>query len=415
MQPEKQQTLKKEFKETLTGTMQMYLDTCARCGLCVDKCHVFASIPEFQNSPVYRAELIRKLYRKYFKTEGKLMPFLGEVDELSDTGLDRLYEAAYSCTGCRRCMLYCPFGIDTQLIMTIAKRLLIEAGKEPQMLSMLANMSISKGTTIENTKGNFAKAMKNIEKEVLERWQEEAGEDVIPLEVQDANVLYVALAGKHSIIPTASILNAAKENWTLSYFEAVNFGAFLGNPQKTKEISERIINEAKALNVKEVAICECGTAFRVMKHLMGDLPFKVVTIVELIERYLKEGRIKVDKSKLEGLVTYHDPCQIARNAGVYEAPRYVISQLTDNFQEMTPTREDNWCCGGGGGLVAVRDKEYRGKTTKIKAHQIKALNPATLLTACENCHTALSDLNDYHKLGTDVRFITDIVSLALVK
>ena len=405
--------LRNQIKSKLNNAMRLNLDTCARCGICIDKCHVYASIPEFQNSPVYRAELIRKFYRMYFKIEGKVAPFLGEATEFSDELMDKVYEAAFSCTGCRRCMVFCPFGIDTQLIMSIAKVLLIEAGKEPKTLTMLADMSIQKAKTIETTKENFAQAMKNIEQEVIMKWQQEAGKDAIPLEAENADVLYVALAGKHSIIPAAAIMNAAGEKWSLSYFEAVNFGAFLGNPQKTREISERIINEAKRLNIKEVVICECGTAFRVMRYQMGDLPFKVINFVELIARYLKEGKIKVQKNKVNGRFTYHDPCQIARNGGTYEEARYILSHLTDDFIELSPTRKENWCCGGGGGLVAIRDKEYRAKTSKVKADQVTAVNPDILATACENCHSQLTDLNDYYKLGASVHFLSDLVADSL--
>lgn len=413
MEEAKKKSLLTKFKSKLNRPTRLNLDMCARCGICIDKCHVYASRPEHQNSPVYRAELIRKLYKKYFKAEGKFAPAFGETLQLSDSMLDQLYEAAFSCTGCRRCMVYCPFGIDTQNIMSIAKVLLIEAGEQPQTLTMLADMSIQKGKSIEKTKDNFNQAMKNIESEVIEKWQEKAGDDVIPLEVQDADVLYVALAGKHSIIPAAAIMNAAKENWSLSYFEAVNFGAFVGNPEKTKEISKRIIDEAKRLNVKEVAICECGTAYRVMRHMMGDLPFKVVSFIELIARYLEEGRIKLEKNRVKGRFTYHDPCQLARNSGVYDEPRYILSHLTDDFVELTPTGKENWCCGGGGGIVAIRDKEYRAKSAKIKADQVKDVAPAVLATACENCHTQLTDLNDYYKLETDVRFLSDLVANSL--
>ena len=73
----------------------------------------------------------------------------------------------------------------------------------------------------------------------------EAGENAIPVDVEGADLLYVALAGAHSIIPAAAVFNAAGENWTLSFFEAVNFGAFVGDPTKTKLILDRIVNEAK--------------------------------------------------------------------------------------------------------------------------------------------------------------------------
>lgn len=313
------QELIQTFSERLSQAAKMYMENCSRCGLCIEACHAYASSPETRYTAVGRAQNIRRIYEEYFK-KGKIAKKLNEAVELSDFWMEKVYETAYTCTGCRRCMTYCPFGIDTGVIQGIAKMMLITADQEPKALSMLADMSIAKGKTIEKTKTNFAAAAKNLEKEVLERWRSEGGEDVVPLDVQDANVLYVALAGKHSIIPAAAIMNAAKEKWSLSYFEAVNFGAFVGNPAKTKEIAGRIIDEAKRLNVKEVVICECGTAYRVMKHMTGEKPFGVITFAELIARYIEQGRIKLDKSKLPGKVTYHDPCQIARQGASTSRP-----------------------------------------------------------------------------------------------
>ncbi|MCB2189911.1 MAG: (Fe-S)-binding protein, partial [Deltaproteobacteria bacterium] len=166
---------------------------------------------------------------------------------------------------------------------------------------------------------------------------------------------------------------------------------------------------------KEVVICECGTAYRVMKHMSGEKPFKVITFAELIARYIKEGRIKLDKSKLPGKVTYHDPCQIARQGGIYEQPRYVLNHLTDSFVEMTPNRQANWCCGGGGGLVAMGEKDFRMKSAKVKAEQVKATEAEVLCTACENCHTQLSDLNEHYGLGVKVEYLSDLTAKALVQ
>jgi len=415
MDQNKKKNLLETFDAKLNRVMRMYLDTCSRCGMCVEACHVYASMPEIKNTAVFRAEVIRKLFKRYFKTQGKIWRSLGDSTTFSDNIVDNIYDAAYSCTGCRRCTVYCPFGIDTQMIMSIAKLLLIEADREPKVLTMLADMSIQKGKADEATRENFATAVSKLETEVIEKWRKTGGEEVVPLDVQDANVLYVALAGKHSIIPAAAIMNAAGEKWSLSYYEAVNFGAFVGNPQKTKEISQRIIDEAIRLKVKEVSICECGTAYRVMRHQMGELPFKVVSFVETIARYLKHGRIKLDKSKISGRLTYHDPCQLARNGGVIEDARYIISHLTDEFVEMTPNREYNWCCGGGGGLVAIGEKEFRMKSAKVKAEQVKATETKILSTACENCHTQLTDLVGFYELGMDVKFLSSLIADALVQ
>jgi Fe-S oxidoreductase len=411
----------KEKKKKLLGLFQSKLDkstlysleVCSRCGLCKDACFAYASVPKLEYIPSWRAEVVRKIYKRYFKLSGRLFPYWGEAKEIDDETMKQLNEAAYTCTGCRRCMMYCPFGVDTQAIQSIAKLLLIGNESEPEILSMLADASIEKGKSLDLYKDSFMQGIRNLEKEVIAKWKGES-DQIIPLGTEGANILYVALAGAHSIVPTASILNAAKENWTLSFFEAVNFGAFVGDPTKTQLIAKRIIDEATRLKVKEVVICECGTAFRVMKHLVGKQPFEVSHIAEVVARYLREGRIRVEKDRIKGLITYHDPCQSARNGGVIEEPRYVLSQLTSHFVEMTPNREYNWCCGGGGGLVALENEDFRERTGKIKVDQIKATGASIVSTGCENCHTQLKFLNDKYNTGIKVEFLTSMVANSLV-
>jgi Fe-S oxidoreductase len=247
--------LLKLFQSKLNEAMRLYLETCTRCGVCTEACHVYASMGQTRYIAAYRHEIVRRIYKKYFKGRGKVWPSVGESKELTEMALQELYDAAYSCTGCRRCMVYCPFGIDTQTLMSIAKLLLVGAHAEPEVLTMLADTSIEKGKSLEFFKESFLTGIKNLEAEVVKKWKMEAGETPIPVDVEGADLLYVALAGAHSIIPAAAIFNAAKENWTLSFFEAVNFGAFVGDPTRTKLILERIINEAKRLKVKEVSIC----------------------------------------------------------------------------------------------------------------------------------------------------------------
>jgi Fe-S oxidoreductase len=405
------------FQSKLNEAMRFYLETCTRCGVCTEACHVYASMGQVRYIAAYRAEIVRRIYKKYFKDRGKFWPSVGEAKELTEMAVEELFDAAYSCTGCRRCMVYCPFGIDTQMIMSIAKLLLIGAKAEPEILSMLADTSVEKGKSMALFKEGFLEGIKRLEEEVVAKWRLNAGETPIPVDKEGANLLYVALAGAHSIIPAAAIFNAAGEDWTLSFFEAVNFGAFVGDPTKTKLILDRIVNEAKRLKVKEVCICECGTAYRVMKQLAGEQPFNVVSITEVHARYLRENRIKLDRTKLNGVVTYHDPCQIARNAGVMDEPRYILEQLTTDFREMTPDPKYNWCCGGGGGLVALGEEtlDFRMKSSRIKVDQVKGTGATILATACENCHTQLSNLNDHYKMNVKVEFLSSMVADALIR
>jgi Fe-S oxidoreductase len=150
-----------------------------------------------------------------------------------------------------------------------------------------------------------------------------------------------------------------------------------------------------------------------MRHMMGALPFKVTSFIEVIARYLREARIRLAKGWIAGRVTYHDPCQLGRNGGVIEDPRFILSYLTDDFVELQPNRAENWCCGGGGGLVAIGEKDFRMRSARVKAEQIKAVSPDIVCTACENCHTQLSDLVGHYKINAGVRFLTDMVAESL--
>ncbi|HTY21606.1 MAG TPA: (Fe-S)-binding protein [Desulfomonilaceae bacterium] len=401
--------------DKLNRSVQMYLENCTHCGVCIDACHAFASTGDVRYTAVGRAQNIRRLFENYHKFTGKLAPWLNEAVELDERWMEKVYETAFTCTGCRRCMTYCPLGIDTQQIQAIAKAMLIGADMDPKPLTMRAKTSIQKGENLENTRDKIAKEVEKAREEMIERWPTKDGYDAIPLDVKGADVLFVSMAEKPSILSAATILNSAREKWTLSCFEAVNFGAFLGSPTMTEQIYQRIVSEAEQLGVKEMVICECGTAYRIMKHVIGKHSFNVITLVQLIDRYLREGRINLDKSRIEGRITYHDPCQIARNGGIYEEPRNCLKALTDDFVEMTPNRQANWCCGGGGGLVIAAEPEFRLMTARVKADQIKATSADVVATACEMCFAQLKDLNDEYELDARVTLVSDLVAEALVR
>lgn len=194
----------------------------------------------------------------------------------------------------------------------------------------------------------------------------------------------------------------------------MNFGFFAGDSEKANFIANRIINEAKELGVKEIVIVECGTAYRIPKFLMGPLPFKVSSIVEVIHRYIKEGRIKVKEGVIAEPVTWHDPCQLGRNGGIYDQPREVLQMLAKDYREMNPTREYNWCCGGGGGLVALDNEEFRIKSGKPKKEQIEKTGAKMVVTACENCHLQLSTISAGYGMGVTIESFTKLVGENLI-
>ena len=391
-----------------------YIDTCTRCGLCKDACHQYVATGEVLYLPAYRAELIRRVYKKHFTRSGKLIPWASETREADDRLLDELYRTTYACTGCRRCMYYCPFSIDTTWLLGIAKAMLLAAGRGSPILGELAGAAVMKGENIEFFREIITDSLKETEAELLEKTGDP--DAVIPVEKEGADMLYAALAGTHTILRAAAIFNRAKINWSLSLFEAANYGYFLGDIGLARSITRRIVDEARRLKVKQVVLSECGHAYRVMKFLYEDwskekLPFEVKGIVEVMAELVQTGRISLRRHALNEPVTYHDPCQVGRNAGFYEEPRRLVTLVASDYREMTPNREKNWCCGGGGGVVAEPElDDFRLKTGIKKVEQIKATGASVVVSPCENCRLQIAELNQKHSLNIRVSSLMDLVA-----
>lgn len=401
----------------MTRQVKQYLDICARCAICKDSCHQYVGTGELKYLPARRAELVRQVYKKYFDSAGRFVPALYEARDPDDTLLDELYESCYACTGCRRCMYYCPFSIDTQQVVAIGKAMLIAVGRGQEMLGQLADAALFKGENVEMFREVLVSGFKDIEAEVREITGDP--EAAIPVDKEGADILYVALAGAHSIRPAAVIFHEAGVDWTISLFEAANYGYFFGDPEKAKLIAKRFMDEAKRLGVKEVVVPECGHAYRVAEIFYEawakeKLPFKVSHILEVVDRFIKEGRITVEKGRIAGRVTYHDPCQIARNGGIYEQPRDVVRAIAEDFVDLTPNRAEQWCCGGGGGIVAIDElRDVRLKSGAKKVEQLRASGAKVLACPCENCRLQIEDLNELHGLGLEVRQVIDLVVEAM--
>jgi len=414
---QEQDTAVKVLDEKTNRQLLYYLDICTRCAICKDACHQYVTTGDVLYLPAYRAQLIRRVFRKYFTLQGKLIPSVVEASAPTDHLLDELYRTTYACTACRRCMYYCPFSIDTTWFTGIAKAMLVAIGRGSTILGELADAAIMKGENIDMFRDILIESLKDTENELKQRVGDPAA--TLPIGKQGAEALYVALAGTHTILPMAIIFHQAKADWTLSLFEAANYGYFLGDTAKARKIAQRFVDEAKRLGVKEVIISECGHAYRVMNFLYEawakeKLPFKIRAVVDVMHDYIKEGRIKVKPGSLKEPVTYHDPCQVGRNGGFYEEPRDIVKAVAADYREMTPNREKQWCCGGGGGLVAESEFDYiRFKGGEKKVEQIRQTGAKVVVTPCENCRLQIDSLNEKYNLGIRISSVMDLVVSAM--
>jgi Fe-S oxidoreductase len=392
---------------------------CAHCGWCMNSCHVYLAGHDPAMTPVAKAERIRRVYKKKHDWMSKIFPAWTGAKKLTEEELDQWVNLAYrDCTLCERCVVNCPLGVETPQLINAARAALVAAGKAPEILTQLADMAISREENAEMYKEFFLEQVKEIEKQL----QEFTGnkEAVIPIDKEDVRILYVPLSGAHTILPEAIIFNAAHESWTMSMFEASNYGVFLGDTVKSKRIAERIINEAKRLKVEEIVLTECGHAYTTLrweapKWFGGPLPFRVRSILEVLDEYIAEKRLKLDPSKNSELVTYHDSCNLGRKGGLLEEPRRVIRAAAQDFREMTPNRLQSFCCGGGAGLVAVAEwSEARIKAGKPKADQIRATGAKIMVTSCDNCRHQITELNEAYNLDIKVTSLCELTVQALI-
>jgi Fe-S oxidoreductase len=430
-----------EHMGTLLGkyrSLKVFLDSCVHCGACADKCHYFIGTQDPKNMPVARQELMRSVYRRYFTLPGKLFPKLVGARDLTRDVLDEWYTYFNQCSECRRCSVFCPYGIDTAEVTMAAKEILDVVGYGQKY----TNEIIGKVHRVGNNLGLPGPALADTLAGLEEDVKEDTGVDVrLPLDEQGAEVLLVTpsadfFAEPHvdSLIGYAKVFHAAGIRWTLSSkaSEAGNFGLFIGNYEQLRAIALRIREAALELGVKRIVVGECGHAWRVAYSFWNTLvgigaggkdPFAVqlqrqldpsvrqpTHICEFTWDLIQRGALKFDKEANDHrVITFHDSCNVARASrmgdtpgGQFEIPRAIIRAVANKYVEMAPetTREKTFCCGGGGGLLTdeLLDLRVKGALPRMEALRAVADRHGVnfMATICAICKAQFTKVLPYY-------------------
>ncbi len=415
---DKVQTAIEVLNKQLNQPLVTAFEVCARCGICTEACHYYVADPKPENMPAAKAEQLRKVYRAEHDPLSRLFPAWTGAERLTEERIAALAETAfYRCTLCYRCTVNCPMGLDTPLLMATVRAMASATGNAPEILEMLADAAIEKGNDPSFYIELFRETIKDLEIEL----QALTGNPLarIPIGKKGAKILYVALAGAHTILPAAAVFETVGEDWTLSIFEASNYGVFLGDASKAKQIAKRIVDEANELGVEEIVISECGHAYYAMRWVAPNwfgeaFRFRVRSIVEVLAEYIRDGRLKLDPNANPEPIAYHDSCNLGRKGGVFEEPRIILMAAAKEFLELNPNREEAYCCGGGSGLVALPEAyDLRMIAGKPKAEQVRRSGAKIVAAACENCRLQLGDLSGHYGLGVGVTSLTDLVVRAM--
>lgn len=329
----------------------------------------------------------------------------------------------WACTMCGRCTMECPMGVD---VATTVRTIRGNFGlKSPGFLQDVVDAQIKTGNQMEVTKEDYLDTLEWMEEEL----QEEVGDPnaKIPVDKEGADFLFLWDPREIKYYPQdvqsiAKIMWYVGANWTCSsrWWDATHYGLFNGNDEESRIMIERIGEEVKRLKVKEVVVTECGHATRAQKWgpkvWTKDPFYPVYSILEKMVQWIKEGKLKIDKTKHTEPVTLHDPCNSVRKEGLVEEPRFILKHTVMDFREMNPHGKYNYCCGGGGGLLAMGKEiyPYRMAKGKLKAEQIKATGAKLVACPCHNCFDQLTDIIKYYKLDCKIVHIHHLVSEALI-
>jgi len=425
--------------------LKVFLDSCVKCGACTDKCHYFIGTADPKNMPVARQDLFRDVYRRYYTFAGKHFPKLVGAKELDKAMLDDWYSYFHQCSQCRRCSVFCPYGIDTAEISMAAREILDTVG----LGQKYCNEIIGKAQTIGNNLGLPPPALLNTLEGLEEDIEDETGVKVrMPLDEKNADILLVTpsadfFAEPHvdGLIGYAKVFHQAGLSWTLSSHasEAANFGLFIGSYENMQILSTRVREAALELGVKRIVFGECGHAWRVAYSFLNTLagPFDFLDanypvpqhVCEVTYDLIQRNMLKLDKSANDDMVvTFHDSCNVARGSrmgnmpgGQFIIPREIIKATCNHFHDMADDtiEEATFCCGGGGGLLTDDLIELRVKGSLPRMEALKQVvdnHGVTHMAAiCAICKSQFSKVMPYYGFDMDqVISLHQLVSNAIV-
>jgi Fe-S oxidoreductase len=450
-----QQILHEGFKERLEKfrSVKVFMDICVRCGACADKCHFFIGTGDPKNMPVLRAELLRSVYRNDFTRLGKIFGKLAGARPMTLGVLKEWWYYLFQCSECRRCSVYCPYGIDTAEITIMGRELLNLLGLNIDWIATPVSNCYKTG----NHLGIQPHAFKDMLDFFVDDIEEITGIRMEPqFQKKGADILFItpsgdvfADPGTYTCMGYMMLFHYLKEKygldvtWSTYASEGGNFGFFTSH-ETMKRLNAKMYLEARRLGVKWILGGECGHMWRVINQYMdtmnGPADFleepvnpitgtkfqnasstKMVHISEFTADLIRHGKLELDPSRNDNkIITFHDSCNPARGMGMFDEPRYVIQNVANHFYDMPANtiREQTFCCGSGSGLNAGEDMELRMAGGFPRANAVKHVHEKhgvnMLACVCAIDRAALPASMEYWVPGVETTGVTELVANALI-
>ena len=403
----------KTIQNTIKSRMKTWLEICAHCGLCANSCFLYLiNDRDPKQVPAYKIQ----------STLGEIIRRKGKVD---NDFMHMVMETAWAkCTCCNRCGMYCPHGIDMGIMFGYTRGLCHAQGFVPWELKVGAGMHRVYRAQMDVTDEDFVETFKWM----VEEYEEDYPGLSVTVDKMDADIMYTVNARevKHypeDLAEAAILFHLAGENWTIpsSGWEQTSLAMFAGDWAACKMQVESVYAAMERLKPKRMIGTECGHAHRATViegpywagRKDGKPPVESIHYVEWIAEALREGKLKVDPAKrIKQKVTLQDSCNYVRNNGLKEITREIMSHMVEPgyFIEMSPNKEHNYCCGGGGGFNGIGlFRPQRNKALITKRDQLLDTNADLVVAPCHNCWDAIRDLEEEYSIGIEWSFIKPLL------
>jgi Fe-S oxidoreductase len=369
---------------------------------------------------------------------------------LTQFGLeDRLAADAsiWQCVGCDNCTQHCPHNLSVRRLVEVMRQHVMQerylvGGVDAVAPPAGENEILRKGLRALGMLGERVSAYHNVSGEdnaARLAWTDNLAEKPEGL-VRDSRAELVYFVGCVSAmfpmsygIPQsfATVLGRAGVRFTTLGDEEECCGYPLlmaGQLRQAEVLIRHNVEQVRALGVgaddrhrgrrRPRVVTTCPSCYHMWHHtyaeVLGEpLGFEVVHAAEVLAELVTEGALALAEPRRTGVVTYHDPCDLGRKGGIFDAPREVLRRVPGyTFVEMQQSREHALCCGGGGNLETF-DADLVQDVAVRRVAQAAEVGADVLVSACPQCVRTLSKAARAQRLRIRVLDLTQFVEMAL--
>ena len=364
---------------------------CNKCGFCLPSCPTYMVMKKEAYSPRGRNAITR------FAIENKLG--LNEDTE----------KAIFTCLGCGACNEVCLSGVGTKDLIFQDRECQVDAGFYPKVAKRLVK-------TLEESHN-----ISDDDQEDRTEWQElikELPEDAFEKEKAEIVFFVGCVASFFPMVQKipanmAKIMQKAGLDFTILGGEEWCCGFPLigaGMPEKLEAMKEHNLKKVADVGAKTV-VFTCPSCLHTWKHFYKT-DVNLVHASQMIAQLIKDKKITLKKD-INVVATYHDPCDLGRNTGIFEEPREVIQAIPGlKFVELPMNRKFSVCCGGGGN-VEMTDPDLTAQVAQMKLDAIKGVGADTVITACQQCVRTMETRAKRTKSDLKVKDLTEVVVEAM--